>query len=126
MKTKLLAFTLLICMISFAGFSLTTTDLCQDSNHELFVSIDANDFHGVVDSIVIDFDQNIEKKIYHEKESSDEAFISDKFVLEINSRYDGQFYRQDQRQKLNHQNIEALSKKSEKSPFRLARDGLKR
>lgn len=53
MKLKLLAFTLLIGMISFAGFSLTTTDLCQDSSIEYDVSIEMGEsVQTVVDSFV--------------------------------------------------------------------------
>ena len=52
MKLKSLAFTFLICMISFAGFSLATTDLCQDSNHEIVALAETNDIHGVADLFV--------------------------------------------------------------------------
>ena len=55
MKLKLLAFTLFIGMISFAGFSFTTTDLCQNSNLEYVAYADADaTVQGVVDSIIVE------------------------------------------------------------------------
>jgi hypothetical protein len=55
MKFKLTAFTLLILMISFAGFSHTTTDLCQNSKFEQVTAVDAvPTVQGVVVSNVME------------------------------------------------------------------------
>lgn len=128
MKLKHLAFTFLILMISFAGFSLTTTDLCQDSNHELIVSLDADkEIHGVVDSIVSD-DVNIsdEEKSFTNHYRLQEATIQNDLYIQNYSLNERRIREPDQRQNLNHTLKRLSASTIDKIAYRKARDGFRR
>lgn len=127
MKTKQLAITLLICMITFAGFSFTTTDLSQDSNHdELIVSIDATISHGVVDLIVLDVKLDDKQKTFLDHRISLKSDLYDGLLIQNYNQIDRP-REPDQQLELNHTFIKDLkiATTNDNILFRLARDGFR-
>ena len=124
MKLKHLVFTLLICMISFAGFSHTTTDLCQDSNHDITLSVDNATIHGVADLFVMDSQINFQKEnISSDQENMpdlalpSDLFLEDYKLIERRIREPDQLYKQKTLKR------SLIDTKYVKTFNRLARDG---
>lgn len=111
-------------MISFAGFSQTTTDLCQDSNLELVASADVDviSIQGVVDSIVVG------ESIVNEtvSVSSYEMFGTDSYdeaIIQNISEPERRGHAIDELTKQNHAQKRTQKPKLADNRQRLARDG---